>query len=333
MMKKNRYKEIRAGVLISGVLAVIFLTMFFLWNSQNHEQRAYKVILIPKVIDNTNGFWTSLTEGAQLGAAELNIDLEVVGGSSEEDVEGQIQYIKESIQKKPDAIIVAPCSYSETSNALQDVVDNDIRLVLIDSVIDRDIAESTVSTDNYVAGKELGEFTKTLLAKDMQIGIVAHVKGASTAIERENGMRAGLGKYEHQVVDIVFSGSSYDKAYSLTKDMMEKHPKIKVIMGTNEYSAVGAARAIEDLGLTGKVKVVGFDNSIEEIQMLEAGVFQGIIIQKPFNMGYLSIQQAAKILGGQPIEKKLDSGSKMITKKNMYEEENQRLLYPFTGQQ
>lgn len=332
-MKKKMNKEIRTGVLISGIVAVILVTAFVLLNPQSQQTNAYKVIFIPKIIDSTNGFWTSLTEGARLGAEEFNVDLEVVGGNSEEDVKGQIRYIEDSIEKKPDAIIVAPCSYSETSDALQKVADNGIKLILIDSVIDRDIAQTTVATDNYAAGKELGEFTKTLLAKDVEIGIVAHVKGASTAIEREKGMREGLGEYESQVVDIVFSGSSYDKAYSLTEDMLEKHPKIKVIMGTNEYSAVGAARAIEDLGLAGKVKVVGFDNSVEEIQMLEADVFQGIIIQKPFNMGYLGIRQTVKILEGQTVEKRLDSGCRMITRQNMYEEENQRLLYPFTGQQ
>lgn len=332
-MKKRMNKEIRTGVLISGIVAVVFLTAFVLLNPQNQEKKVYKIILIPKIIDSTNGFWSSLTAGAELGAEEFNVDLEVMGANSEEDVKGQIRYIEESIQKKPDAIIVAPGSYSGTSDAIQDVVDSGIKLILIDSVIDRDIAEATVATDNYLAGRELGEFTKSLLTKDAEIGIVAHVKGASTAIEREKGMREGLGQYEDQVVDIVFNGSSYDKAYALTEDMLKKHPKLKVIMGTNEYSAVGAARAIGDLGLAGKVKVVGFDNSIEEIQMLEAGVFQGIIIQKPFNMGYLGVQQTVNILEGQPVEKSLDSGCKMITRENMYEEENQRLLYPFTGQQ
>lgn len=332
-MKKRMNKEIRTGVLISGIVAVVFLTALVLLNPQNQEKKVYKIILIPKIIDSTNGFWSSLTAGAELGAEEFNVDLEVMGANSEEDVKGQIRYIEESIRKKPDAIIVAPGSYSGTSGALQDVVDSGIKLILIDSIIDRDIAEATVATDNYLAGRELGEFTKSLLTKDAEIGIVAHVKGASTAIEREKGMREGLGQYEDQVVDIVFNGSSYDKAYALTEDMLKKHPKLKVIMGTNEYSAVGAARAIGDLGLAGKVKVVGFDNSIEEIQMLEAGVFQGIIIQKPFNMGYLGVQQTVNILEGQPVEKSLDSGCKMITRENMYEEENQRLLYPFTGQQ
>lgn len=331
-MKKQTNKRIITGIFLAGMFTVIFLITFSLLYPQDQEKKVYKIILIPKTTD-ANGFWTYLMAGAELGAEEFNVDIEITGGNYEEDVAGQIRCIEEGIQKKPDAMLVAPCSYSEMSEALQEVVDSGIKLVLIDSVVDRDIGESIVATDNYRAGKELGEFTKTLLTDRSEIGIIGHVKGTSTAIQREKGMREGLGSYEPQVKDILFCGSSYDKAYSLTVEMLEQYPKIEVIMGTNEWSAVGAARAIKDLGLMGKVKVVGFDNSIEEIQLLEEGVFQGIIIQKPFNMGYLGVEQAVKILDGKQVEKNLDSGSKMITKDNMYEEENQRLLYPFTGQQ
>ena len=333
MMKKYTSKRIITGMFLCCILTALFLVIFSLLNMQDQDQKVYKIILIPKTIDEKNGFWTSLIAGAELGAEEFKSDIEIVGGKSETDVEGQIKCIKESIEKMPDAMLVAPCSYSEMSKALQDVVDSGIKLILIDSVIDRDIAQGVVATDNYLAGRELGEFTRGLLSENSQIGIVAHVKGASTAIERENGMREGLGDYEKQVMDVVFCGSSYENAYSLTVDMLNKYPEMGVIMGTNEYAAVGAARAVKDLGLAGRVKVVGFDNSIEEIQLLEEGVFQGIIIQKPFNIGYLGVEQAVNVLNGKKADKNVDSGCKMITKENMYEEENQRLLYPFTGQQ
>ncbi len=332
-MKKLTGKRLVTGMFLCCILTALFLIIFNLLSMQSQDQKVYKMILIPKTIDETNGFWTSLIAGAELGAEEFKADLEIVGGKSETDVEGQIKCIQESIEKQPDAILVSPCSYSEMSEALQKVVDHGIKLVLIDSVIDRDIAQGIVATDNYLAGRELGEFTRGLLTSQSQIGIVAHVKGSSTAIERESGMRDGLGDYENQIMDVVFCGSSYDRAYKLTVEMLEKYPQMEVIMGTNEYSAVGAAEAVKDLGLKGKVKVVGFDNSIKEIQLLEEGVFQGIIIQKPFNMGYLGVEQVIHILDGKKYEKNLDSGCKMITKENMYEEENQRLLYPFTGQQ
>ena len=115
--------------------------------------------------------------------------------------------------------------------------------------------------------------------------------------------------------------------------MLKERPEIDVVIGTNEYSAVGAARGVKKMGMEDQVKVVGFDNSVEQIQLLEAGVFQGIVIQKSFNIGYLGVEQAVKAIEGYPMEYNLDSGCKLITKENMYEEENQRLLYSFSGQQ
>lgn len=44
--------------------------------------------------------------------------------------------------------------------------------------------------------------------------------------------------------------------------------------------------------------MVGFDSSIEEVQMLEEGVFNAIIVQKPFNMGYLGVENTVLLLRG-----------------------------------
>lgn len=328
---KDKMKK-RTIPLLLGIL-VFFLAVYAVRGVNDQEETKKKVIFIPKTLDKTNGFWTSLIEGAKLGAEEFNLELEVVGGISEEDVEDQIQYIKDSIDKKPDVLVVAPCSYSETADALKEAVESGVQLILIDSVIECDISAAIVATDNYAAGKELGTFAKSLLEEKEEIGIIAHVKGASTAIEREAGMRKGLGDREDMIKEVVFCGSSYEKAYVQAKKMIEENPKLGMIMGTNEYASVGAARAVKDLGMSGKIKVVGFDNSIEEIQLLEAGVFQGIVIQKPFNMGYLGMKQANDVLEGKKVEKNTDSGCKLITRENLYEEENQKLLYPFTGQE
>lgn len=320
------------GALLSCALigSILFIMLILVWPGSKEED-PYKLIFIPKTIDSANGFWTSLIEGAELGAEEMGAEIEVYGAETEEDVEGQIELIYSCIEKKPDALLIAPADYSRTTEALRKVKENGIKLILLDSTVDQNIADAVVSTDNYVAGKELGKYAQRLVDEDSKIGIVAHVQGTSTATERENGIRDGLGKYEKQIAEVVFCNSSYDKAYELTKKMIEQHPDLDVLIGTNEYSAVGAARAVRDLGLTDQIQMVGFDNSVEEIQYLEAGIFQAIVIQKPFNMGYLGVEQAMNVITNREVEHDVDSGSKLITRDNMYKEENQRLLYPFSG--
>lgn len=331
-MNRQKSRRLMTAVILILMLSVLAGMMIVMMREEAKEKKPYRLIFVSKTLDSSNDFWTALVEGAKLGAEEFGARIEVTGGRSEADLQAQEQKIRESIKKKPDAILVAPCDYSAMDDVLQEIIDAGIKLILIDSTTEKDIAETTVSTDNYRAGKELGEYAGTLLEEHSQIGVMGHVKGSSTEMEREDGIRAGLGDFESQIVDVVFCDSSYDKAYSLTTQMLEEHPEMDMIIATNEYGAVGSARAVKDMGMTGKVKMAGFDNSVEEIQLLEAGVFEGIIIQKPFNMGYLGVEQAIRVLEGKNVEKTLDSGCKLITRKNMYEEENQRLLYPFSGQ-
>lgn len=321
------------GAMISCILVgmLLFVMLIFVWPSAE-EKEPYRLIFIPKTIDPSNDFWKALIQGAELGAAEFGAEIEVFGTDTEQDVEEQIELIYSCIEKKPDALMIAPADYSRTTEALRDVKASGIKLILLDSTIDQNVADAVVCTDNYVAGQELGAYALRFLNQESVIGIVAHVQGTSTAMERERGIRDGLGKYEAQIEDIVFCNSSYEKAYELTKDMLNEHPDMNVVIGINEYSAIGAARAVRDMGLAGKIHMVGFDSSIEEIQYLEAGVFDAIVIQKPFNMGYMGVEQTINVLTNREVERNIDSGSKLITRENMYEEENQRLLYPFSGQ-
>ena len=79
--------------------------------------------------------------------------------------------------------------------------------------------------------------------------------------------------------------------------------------------------------------MIGFDNSVEQVQFLEEGILDGIVIQKSFNMGYLAVEQAAAIVKGEPYQAHIDSGSVAVTRENMQKPENQKLLFPFIQKQ
>lgn len=332
---KNRESKTFAKLFFAAIGLASFVLLALLLNAQGGKEEQWRLIFVPKTIDPANGFWTSLIDGAQLGAKEYGAQLEVMGETTEEDIEGQIRNIRKCMEQKPDAMLVAPCDYIRTADVLEEAAEQGIKIILLDSVVERDVAECVIATDNFEAGRTLGKFARSLLKDDKnpKIGIVAHVQGASTAMERERGIRDGLGSNADAIQDVVFCDSSYDKAYVLTVNLLTRYPDINLLIGTNEYAAVGAARALKDMKLAGKVRLIGFDSLIEEIQLLEEGVFQGIVIQKPFNIGYLGVEQAVRLLEGAAVEKNLSVGSRLITKDNMYEEENQRLLYPFAGQQ
>lgn len=294
---------------------------------------AINIVYIPKSMDKTNEFWMASISGVQMAAKEYNVNLTVLSPKQEVDYEGQNKLIEEAIEKKPDAIMLSPLSYTENTNMAKKIKKSGIKLVFIDSEVDADIADCIVSTDNFIAGQKMGSYMKKLLKEDSKIAVVSHVKTTSTAIEREKGFRNGLESEENKIIEVVYCDSMYDKASELTKELMKKYPDITMIAGFNEYSSVGAANAIKELGMEKEVTIVGFDNSLEEVKLLEEGVFNSIVIQKPFNMGYFGVEQAVKLVRGEECPKYLDSGSELITKGNMYTTENQKMLFPFVGRQ
>ena len=175
----------------------------------------------------------------------------------------------------------------------------------------------------------MGKFAASILEPDDQIAVVAHVKGVSTAVEREQGFCDGLGAMADNIVDVVYCDSSYEKSFELTVELMKKYPDLKMVAGMNEYSSVGAARAVKTAGAEEQIAVVGVDSSQEAVQLMEKGVFKGIVVQKAFKMGYLGVEETSRLLRGQNYETEIDSGCQLVTPENMYSGEIETLLFPF----
>jgi len=315
------------------VLTLLALLVIIVVNSmgktRDKSEKAIIVFMPKEYSDVTTDFWISMINGAKAAAEELDVELVVNAPEREVEYRKQQLLIEDVIKNKPNAIVLCPCSPIETYPYAKKIEETGIPLVIVDSRMEENVGQCLVSTDNVKAGKLLGAHLKEHISAKDEIGIVSHVEGSSTAVEREQGFRTGLGEKADNIVDVVFSDSNYERAYMETKKMLLRHPDIKAIVGLNEYSAVGAAKAIVDLGRE-DIVMMGFDSSLEEIQFLEEGVFDAIVIQYPFNMGYLGVMNAYKLAQGQNVEPEVDSGTTLITKDKLYTEENQRNLFPFS---
>ena len=87
-------------------------------------------------------------------------------------------------------------------------------------------------------------------------------------------------------------------------------------------------RALQDGGLAGKVKYVGFDSSERLVQGLENGEIHGLVLQDPINMGYLGVKTVVEHLTGKIVPKRIDTGSAVATPENMNDPKIRNLLEP-----
>lgn len=324
MIKKKKWLSICLVVcLIGGIGGAAW------YRQKKIEERRMSLVYIPKVEDSTNDFWKALILGTKMAAKEYNADIEIKAPAEENDIVRQNELLKEAISEEPDAILFSPSSFTESNDLLKEAKEKGIRISFIDSYTEEKVQDLTVATDNLEAGEKLGKFAATLLGPDDQIAIVAHVKGVSTAVEREEGFRKGLGDLAKNIVEVVYCDSQYEKSRKLTQELMEKYPNLKMVAGMNEYSSVGAARAVKAAGAKDRIQVVGVDSSQEAVQLMENGVFKGLVVQKAFKMGYIGVKETILMLRGKSYEKDVNSGCELVTPDNMYDSEIEKLLFPF----
>ena len=82
------------------------------------------------------------------------------------------------------------------------------------------------------------------------------------------------------------------------------------------------------MGVADSVQVVGFDCPAEVIKYIDNGVLDGTMVQNPYNMGYLGVRYANKMLNGESITSLLDTGAVLVNKDNFSDDNIQLLVYP-----
>lgn len=109
--------------------------------------------------------------------------------------------------------------------------------------------------------------------------------------------------------------------------MLAKHPDMKGIFTSNDNTAKYLAEDTEDASLLKDLTVVSFDAGETQLQNLDSGLVDGLIVQNPYGMGYASVVAAARTILGMGNESEIDTGYAWVTKDNLSNTEIKALLY------
>lgn len=176
----------------------------------------------------------------------------------------------------------------------------------------------------------MGNVILSLCKNRAKIALISFSLGSFNAKQREEGLLSVISKYpDIKIAYKKYCGSDTSLAYNITKNILLKDPNIDAIVALNDIASEGAALAVDELELKDKIKVIAFDSNMQEINFLEKGVIDSLIIENPFSIGYLGVKFAVDAMEGQKVPEKYFIQTKVIDKNNMYLMENQRMLFPF----
>ncbi len=300
-------------------------------NTASGKDSPFEIAVIPKGM--THEFWKAIHAGALQAARECGVQVLWKGPQKEDDRAQQITVVEDFISRGVDGIVLAPLDDRALMRPVRDAVRENIPVVIIDSALQGEDFVSFVATDNYKGGVLAAREMGNLLQGRGDIFLIRYQEGSASTTEREAGFLETIVKEFPRINLLVrdqYAGTTTETSYQLAENLLGRYPEVDGIFCPNESSTFGTLRALQEAGKAGDVIFVGFDSSPKLVRGLKDGHIHGLVLQNPVKMGYLGVQQMVLYLKGQSIEKRIDTGVYMVTRKNMDNPEMRFLLIPDT---
>jgi ribose transport system substrate-binding protein len=273
-------------------------------------------------------FWQAVKKGAEQEAAKEGATISFEGPATEADIEAQTTMLTNAINKKPAAIGFAALDSKSAAPLLQQAKAQKIPVIAFDSGVESDIPLTTVATDNKAAAAEAAKHLSAALGGKGKVAMVVHDQTSRSGIDRRDGfaewMKANAPGI--QLLPVQYGGGDQLKSADITKSIISANPDVKGIYGSNEGSAIGVIKGVQESGKKG-IAVVGFDSGKAQIDAIKSGVMLGAITQNPIGIGQQVVVAAMKALKGETLAKSVDTGFYWYDKTNVDDPKIQAVLY------
>ena len=284
--------------------------------------------VVPKGTNHT--FWQSVHAGAIKAGKEFGLEILWNAPQLEIDTARQISIVENLITRQVDGIVLAPVDADALVAVVERAAGEGIPVAIFDSAINTDRIITFVVTDNYQGGVMAADRMGEILDGKGKVGVIGFMPGSASTMKREAGFVETVeSKFPSiEIVGVRFNMADRAKALAEAENLLTAHPDLAGFFADNESSVDGTVQAVKLRGMSGKVKIVGFDASETLVADMQAGVIDSIVVQDPFKMGYESTRQMSIHLAGGETERHIDSGAYLLLPENVDTPEMQAVVFP-----
>lgn len=310
-----------------------------------------------------DSYWKEVESGAKQAVADLNnmlgykgdkkIKLTYSAPEIRDDVNEQVNILDEELSREPIAIGIAAIDTTACVIQFDLAAENNIPIITFDSGSDYQHVASHVATDNIAATQTAATQLAYAMEEEGEVVVFVQDSISMTAKQRLQGFLDTISsKFPNITVAQIYQFDQLDamretivneknatlvegeegiKAEDLSQDdviqyIIEKHPNLKGVYATNLDTTQAVAKILKKMEKD-NLKFVGFDGGEEQMNLLEDGTLEGLIIQNPYGIGYATVIAAVRVSLGLANESYVNSGYTWVTKENMNTKEIKGMLY------
>ncbi len=281
-----------------------------------------KVVKLAFVTNNPSQFWKIAEAGLKKyeKEAKIQVDMKMPPNGTPED---QNQIMQNLASQGYDAIAVSVIAPNDQLRVLNEIAGK-TNLITFDSDADKSKRLLYIGTNNFEAGRALGERIAAVLPNGGKIAVFVGTLSADNATQRLKGIEAAIKDKKIEIVDKREDNTDRAKARSNVEDIINAHKDLSLVVGLWNYNGPAIAAAIEGLGKKDKIKAAVFDEDDATLDAIASGTISATVVQKPFQFGYLSAKWMHDLATKGDAAKKalpptgiIDTGVTVIDKTNV----------------
>ena len=281
------------------IISTIMVSIFIIVGCSGNENadsknlstsNSQEYLMIIKTLSSP--FWVNLKNGIEEEANRLGVNVTVLAGNSEDDIQGQLRLFEENIAKNHAGIGFAPISPVNLISAVSQAYAKGIYLVNVDEKVNMEQlkankanVEGFVNTDNFKVGASAAKF----IVEQIKSGDVIIIEGKAGTTSGEDRRTGATSVFTNTAgINLVASQpADWDRtrALDVTSSLLQRYPNIKAIYCCNDTMALGAQQAVENIQKQGSIIVVGTDGTPEAFQSIKEGRLKATMEQDSKQIG------------------------------------------------
>lgn len=300
------------------------------------EETGYTFALVPKAMNNP--FFDFARDGCMQAAADLDGFECLYIGPSEHTEADQIQVVEDLITRRVDGLAVSPSNATAMARALARARDAGIPVITWDSDLlpeDAGLRTTYIGTRNRAMGVEQARLLQELRPEGGSICIQSGGAAAMNHNERMQGLRdtlagavsatppgerlEGRNGWTEVAACPLYTNDDFPLAVQQMADVLASEPDLDVFSITGGFpqfvdqayrQAVEPYRErIESLDLV----IIGADVLPMQLDLLAEGLSHGQVGQRPYAMGYRSMEALLELVNGGAVEDPIYTGLDVLT--------------------
>ncbi len=271
-------------------------------------------------------FYVALDKAVQANVESYG--MKFLSADGQGDITKQITGIEDMVAKGVKVLIVNPLDYKALVSTINAATQAGVAVFILDSYIDPSAHYvSSVFANNTLNGELVGEWVADKMSgQKINAAIISGNQGNQAGKEKRLGFMSGLaegqlrsrGKTDFTVISQGWGGWANNEGLKAMEDILSAHPDINVLMAENDAMAIGALRAVKELGKETNITIVSFDGQKEALKLIKQNKYGVSALNSPNRLGKLAVESAVRYLNGDKyLDKVMYTQSILIDNSNV----------------